>query len=328
MKKTLLVGSCCFLLVGGGLKPVSVSAETPLIVAQNNNASQQTAPVIRSQVELISPGAEPRQELRFKPAVNAKQAMTVKTNMDMKSSISGKSMPSYKIPQSVMKVESVVTQIEPNGDIHYKFSYTDADVVSDSTVPPELFKAMQSSVKQMVGMNGSFISDNRGQIKSGKFNLPEGTTNPMTKQLFDQVSNSFDQFSSPLPQEAVGKGAKWRTSSKLSLSGINLTQNVIYELVDLKDNVATLNVSLEQQANSQQLNLPGMPSGANLALKSLSSKGQGQVLMRLDSMMPVRSNISMNSNNEMSIKEPKSGEEIIVGTQLSMQMMLESLQPK
>lgn len=327
MKKTLLVGSCCFLLVGGGLKPVSVSAGTPLIVAQNNNASQ-AAPIARSQVELISPGAEPRQELRFKPTVNAKQAMTVKTNMDMKSSISGKSMPTYKIPQSVMKVESVITQVEPNGDIHYKFSYTDADVVSDPAVPPELFQAMQSSVKQMVGMNGSFMTDNRGQIKSGKFNLPEGTTNPITKQLLDQVSNSFDQFSSPLPQEAVGKGAKWRTSSKLSLSGINLTQNVIYELVDLKDNVATLNVSLEQQANSQQLNLPGMPSGANLALKSLSSKGQGQVLMRLDSMMPVRSNMSMNSNNEMSIKEPKSGEEIIVGTQLSMQMMLESLQPK
>lgn len=327
MKKTLLASSCCFLLVGGGLNAAPVSTVTPLIVAQNNSSSQ-TAPIARSQVELISPGAEPRQELRFKPAVNAKQAMTIKTNMDMKSSISGKSMPTYKIPQSVMKVESVVTQVEPNGDIHYKFSYTDADVVSDPAVPPELFKAMQSSVKQMVGMNGSFMTDNRGQIKSGKFNLPEGTTNPITKQLFDQVSNSFDQFSSPLPQEAVGKGAKWRTSSRLSLSGINLTQNVIYELVDLKDNVATLNVSLEQQANSQQLNLPGMPSGANLALKSLSSKGQGQVLMRLDSMMPVRSNISMNSNNEMSIKEPKSGEEIIVGTQLSMQMMLESLQPK
>lgn len=327
MKKTLLVSSCCFFLVGGTLKPVSVSAGTPLIVAQNNNSSQ-AAPIARTQVELISPGAEPRQELRFKPAVNAKQEMTMRTNMDVKSSISGKAMPTSKIPQSVMKVESVVTQIDPNGDIHSKFSYTEADVVSDPNVPPELFKAMQTSVKQMVGMGGSFISDNRGQVKSGKLNFPEGKMNPMTKQLLDQVSNSLDQFSSPVPQEAVGKGAKWRTSAKINLSGINLVQNVNYELVDLKDNVATLNVTLEQQANSQQLNLPGMPSGANLALKSLTSKGQGQVVMRLDSMMPVRSNISINSNNEMSIKEPKSGEEMIVGTQLSMQMMMESQQPK
>ncbi|MFB8788697.1 MAG: hypothetical protein U7123_07555 [Potamolinea sp.] len=327
MKKTLLASSCCFLLVGGGLKPVSVSAGTPLIVSQNNDASQ-IAPVIRTQVELISPGAEPRQELRFKPTVNAKQAMTITSNMDVKSSISGKSMPTSKIPPTVMKVESVVTQVDPNGDIHSKFSYTEADVVSDPTVDPELFKLMQSSVKQMVGMNGSFISDNRGQVKSGKFNLPEKNTNPITKQLLDQVSNSLDQFSSPVPQEAVGKGAKWRTSSKINLSGINLTQNVIYELVDLKDNVATLNVSLEQQANSQQLNLPGMPSNANLSLKSLTSTGQGQVVMQLNSMMPVRSNISMNSNNEMSIKDPKSGKEMIIGTQLSMQMMLESQQPK
>lgn len=328
MKKFLLASSCCFLLVGGGLKPVSVSAGvTPLIVSQNNDASE-IAPAIRTQVEVISPGAEPRQELRFKPAVNAKQTMTITTNMDVKSSISGKSMPTSKIPPTVMKVESVVTQVDLNGDIHSKFSYTEADVVSDPTVEPELFKLMQSSVKQMVGMNGSFISDNRGQVKSGKFNLPEKNTNPITKQLLDQVSNSLDQFSSPVPQEAVGKGAKWRTSSKINLSGISLTQNVIYELVDFKDNVATLNVSLEQQANSQQLNLPGMPSGANLALKSLSSKGQGQVVMQLNSMMPVRSNISMNSNNEMSIKDPKSGKEMIIGTQLSMQTMLESQQPK
>jgi hypothetical protein len=328
MKKTLLASSCCFLLVGGTLNTTSVRAETPLIVAQNNNSSPQNAPVIKTQVELISPGAEPRQELRFKPVVNAKQEMTMKMNMDVKSSMSGTPMPTYKIPQSVMKVESVVTQIDPNGDIHSKFSYTDADVVSEPNVPPELLQMMQSSVKQIVGMGGSFISDNRGQVKSGKFNFPEGQINPITRQLLDQMSNSLDQFSSPVPQESVGKGAKWRTSSKINLAGINLSQNVIYELVDLKDNVATLNVSLEQQANSQELNLPGVPSGANLAIKSLSSQGQGQVVMRLDSMMPISSNIAVNSNNEMSIKDPTSGKQVDVATQMTMQMTMESQQPK
>lgn len=328
MKKTLLVSSFCVLFAGGGLKPASVpvSAQTPFLVAQTNNSTQ-TAPAVQTTVELLNPGAEPRQELRFRPAVNSKQTLTMTTNMDVATSLSGQPMPKFKIPASVMKMEAVVTQVDPNGDIHSQFSYTDADVVADAAVLPELLNAMQSAIKQIVGLKGSFVTDNRGQIKSGNFDLPEGG-DPVTRQLFEQMSNSLDQFSSPVPAEAVGKGAKWRVSSSLNLGGINVSQNITYELVDLQDNVATLNVSMEQQADSQELNVPGMPAGASLTLKSLNSDGEGQIVMRLDGVMPVRSNLAIRSKNQMNIKEPGSGQETTLESNLSMQMTFESqIQP-
>ena len=169
--------------------------------------------------------------------------------------------------------------------------------------------------------------DNRGQIKSGNIVLPEGG-DPITKQLFNQMSNSLSQFSSPVPLEAVGKGAKWRVSSSLDIGGIQLTQTTLYELVDLKDNVATLNVSMEQQAKSQELTPIGVPAGTTFTLKSLNSQGQGQIIMPLDAVMPIRSNLSIRSNNGMSIKQGSSGQETTLETNLLMQMALESQIPK
>ena len=329
MKKTLFVSSLCFLLAGGGFKPATapVSAQVPSANNQLVSDSTPTSPTVQTKVELLNAGTEPKQELRFKPQVNAKQTVTLTMNMDMTSSIEGRPMPKFQIPASTMKMEAVVTQVDPNGDIHFQFNYTDADVVADSTAQPEIVNAMRSTLKKMVGLKGTFVSDNRGQVKSGNFVIPEGL-DPMTKQLLQQVSNSLTQLSAPVPAEAIGKGAKWRVTSSLNLAGINLSQSSIYELASFQDNVANLNITLEQQATSQGLNLPNLPPDATMTLKSLKSQGQGQMKIRLDAAMPMQANISVNSNGEMSLKGANNGKETTVSTQLSMQMTLESQLPK
>ncbi len=329
MKKTLFLSSLCFLLVGGGFKPAAapVSAEVPSANNQLVSDSTQTSAAGQTQVELLTTGTEPRQELRFKPQVNAKQTVTLTMNMDVATSVEGGSGPKFQIPASTMKMDTVVTQVDPNGDIHFQFTYTDADVVADSTAQPEIVNAVRSTLKKMVGLKGTFVSDNRGQVKSGNFVLPEGL-DPMTKQLFQQVSNSLTQLSAPVPAEAIGKGAKWRVTSSLNVAGINLSQTSIYELASFQDNVANLNITLEQQATSQALSLPNLPTGSTMTLKSLKSQGQGQMKIRLDAAMPIQANISVNSNGEMGIKGANNAQETTIGTQLSMQMALESQLPK
>ncbi|HEY9653703.1 MAG TPA: DUF6263 family protein [Coleofasciculaceae cyanobacterium] len=325
MKKLVFASSVCLLLAGGRLEPASalpVRTQVPFFLAQSNNSTltPSTAP---AQVELLSAGAEPRQELRLSPIPNSKEVMTITTNMEAMSSVEGQAMPKFPVPTSVMKMETTITKVDPNGDIHAEFSYTDADIVADPSVPPEIVKAMQSALNQLVGFKGSFITDNRGHIKSGNFVLPEGG-DPMVRQLIEQVSNSLEQFSSPLPAEPIGIGAKWRVSSALDIAGMKLSQNAIYELVDLKDNVATLNVTIDQQASTQRITSPGLPPEASLTLKSLNSQGQGQIIMSLDSALPSRADLSISSQTEMDVQAPNNGEEMTIETNLLMQMIMES----
>lgn len=324
MKKKLLISSLCFLIATSGLKPASTSAsaKTPFMVTQSNDSTR-TSPAVKPQVELLNAGTEPRREIRFKPTVNQKQIATMTMNMDMATSIADQSFPKVNLPATVMTMDTVVTQVDANGDIHYQFSYSDVDVVGNTTVPPKALEEIRSQIKKMVGTKGSVIVDNRGQTKASSFVLPEGIDENL-KKMMEQMSNSLDQMSLPLPKEAIGIGAKWRVSSSHPLSGMNLTQIATYKLVNLQDNVATLDLSIEQHAKQQKLNQAGLPTGTTLTLESYHSQGEGQVTIPLNQLVPTRSTVSIRSNSEMKIREAGKVEETTMATKLSMEIAFES----
>jgi hypothetical protein len=306
MKKLLLYSSICCLVTAAGL---TVNAETPSLVKQQAK-TQIASATAQPQVELLEAGNEPRQELRFRPQANAKQTSTMTLQMDTDVSMAGQTMPKVDLPPITVAIDTVVTKVEPNGNIHFKSSYSNVDVMNSSSLPPQVLEAMRSQMKKMVGTSGSFIIDNRGQIQTAKFASSQKSDSNL-KQFSEQMSTSFDQMSSPLPQEAIGIGAKWRVTTTPSLSGMSVQQTITYELVNLKDNIATLNMWFEQHANPQKLTLPGIPNGATVTLKSLESKGDGRLMMQLDRPFPLRANLIANSKNEMSIQQAgKAGEAI------------------
>ncbi len=325
-KKTLFLASLCLATAGWAieLSPASLSAETPLVVQQP--AGGVSAPAANSktaQVELLNPGVEPRQQLRLKPAIDVKETTVMTLKMDMEISALGRSSPA-KSPVSVMTFETKVTKIDPNGDIHYESAYTNVDITGDTgNTPPAVRDAMRSTLKSMVGMKGSFIMDNRGFNKGGNFILPQGADNNL-KQMVRQMSKSLEQLASPLPAEAVGKGAKWRVSSSSDFSGIKVNDISTYELASWQDGVASVNVSIEQQANPQNITSPQLPPGTTLTLKSLASQGRGSTTMRLDRLIPVRSTWSVSSNSEMSAKTAGSSQESPITTKMVMEITLES----
>lgn len=326
-KKTLFLASLCLATAGWAieLSPASLSAETPLVVQQPAPGVSVPAPNSKTpQVELLNPGVEPRQELRLKPAIDVKETTVMTVKMDMEISASGRPSPGAKIPVSVMTFETKVTKIDPNGDIHYEFAYTNSDIVGDTgNMPPAVRDAMRSALKSMVGVKGSLIMDNRGFHKGGDIILPEGADNNL-KQTVRQMSKSLEQLASPLPAEAVGKGAKWRVSSSSDFSGMNVNDIATYELDSWQDGVVSMNVSIEQQANPQNITSPQLPAGTTLTLKSFSSQGRGKVTGRLDKLIPFRSTVSVSSNSEMSGKNAGSSEELTITTKMVMEMTLES----
>lgn len=325
MKKTLFVGSLCFLIAGWGLKlpATSVNAETASFVKQNTNNPSGTAPAATPQVELLAPGNEPRQELRFKPQVNAKQTATMTMKMDMAMSIGGQTMPSFNAPATVMTMETVVKKVEPNGDIHYQFSYTNVDVVANQNTPPQAIEAMRNQLKKMVGLNGEIIVDDRGQTKDTTFNFPAQLDESL-KRSIQQMSSSIEQLSSPLPKESVGTGAKWRVTGPINANGMNITQTTTYELVNLQGNVATIKSTIEQNAGSQNLSSSTMPAGTSMTLKSFTSQGQGEMRMRFDQLIPITSTASMRANMEANMRNSQTNQEMTMGSQVSMQIDLQS----
>lgn len=323
MKKILFLGSALLAIALNIGQPLhrTVGASEAIGSKQLSNQETPMAPNTGPQVKLLNPGSLPRQKLRFQPTANAKQNMTMTMKMDVVTLVEGQAWRQVKMPEILLQMEMVITQVDANGDIHSQFSYTDAQIKQDPTMPPEAIAAMSEEIKKLVGISGSSIIDNRGQVKSTELNLPEGLDGN-SEQLFARLSKSFDQISSPVPAEAVGIGAKWQVEAAPNLNNIKMTQQTTYELVNFQDNVATLKVAIQQQAPSQDMTSPGLPAGATLTMKSFQGQGTGQTIMGLDGAMPVSYNIDLVSQTEMNAD--RDGQSANFGTEVSMQITIQS----
>ncbi|NEP60728.1 MAG: hypothetical protein F6K31_27660 [Symploca sp. SIO2G7] len=323
MKKLLFVSSLVFFIAGFEAKSEStyISTDKPSEVTQLLKETTSTSTSVS--LELLEVGAEPRQELRFTPAVNSQQTLTMTMDVDVNMSIGGQVPPTVDTPAIEMKMETQVTQVDANGDIYADFFYSEVDVIADANTPAELANLMRSKLQSLVGLEGSLVLDAQGNTKDIDFEIPEGL-DPNTQQMFQQISTSLKQLSSPFPSAAIGVGAQWQVDHSLNLNGMTINQTATYELINLQDDVATLAVNIEQNAPAQTINQPGMPPGASVKLESLDSEGKADIEIKLDQIMPITGNIALDSKTQMKIVGPRGGREMMMDMNLLMNMNLES----
>ena len=301
MKRALLAGTVLLLTVGHGF--IAAKAQQSTLAPEKPVVAPKPPSTSRPTLELLTAGAAPRQMIRFKPTVNSKQVATMSMDMDMGLAIANKSMPTNKLPTTVLTFETLVNQIDPNGDIHYQFRYANVDVVGVSKLPSTLVAQLRTQLQKLKGVQGVVVVDSRGQTKSGKFDLPP-ELDSANKQMLKQITHSVEQLSAPVPEPALGVGAKWQVVSTPKLNGIAIKQVTTYELVSFQTGGMTMNVTLAQQAPPQQMNATGLPNGRTLRLKSLSGTGKGQVTTKFDRLMPISSNMISQLRSEMESPNP------------------------
>lgn len=297
VNKTLIVS----ILVGG----IWGSSTSPLI----KSVAAETLPVVQpaaekinsAKLQLLDAGAEPRRELKFRPAANTKQTMTMTMGMSMEMMMGESPLPKTPIPKVVMKIDLAVGKIEPSGDINYTFSYGDIKAIGDRDTPPEMLAAMQKSLKNLIGMTGNVVISSTGQVKSQNLVLPK-TMDPLMKQTLTQLNKSLEQISARLPSEQVGLGAKWQTTNSLQMSGIQLNQSSTYEIVEINDRGMTIKTKINQSSPQQDLAIPGAPKAVKARINSLTANGEGRYVVLFDSLLPISGQLSTTTNSNMSIQ--------------------------
>lgn len=328
MKKIILLGSLCLLPV---ILPFSAKADihaAPSTAGQlmnqtpNPSSSPSTSPATNppiTKIDLLAAGTGEKKQLRFTPVVNSRQTSTLTLRLDDKGLAA-------TIPATKLTMEIVVTQIAANGDISFDFTYKNVDIVAEPGIPPSVIEPIRRSLSSLVGLSGAVVVDSRGQTKSTSLRLPQ-ELDSSTQQIFEQLSNSLGQLYAPLPEEAVGLGARWRTSQELNINGIQLTQSAIYELVSNQGNVLQLKMLVEQEAQSQEVKLPtspDIPAGFRVQLRSFSNQGEGEMTLQLGQMLPRRSILSSRSSVVLNLKPPQSEQSVPMNQELNVQIILDS----
>lgn len=230
-------------------------------------------------MKLLSEGRGPKQELRFKVGSGDQQELAMGLTLKLSMTADGTTMPTQSVPRMSLSMDSTVLRVAPNGDITYEMRLDGGD----SDVPP---------------MSGSATITARGIAKNVSFGATMGG-NPQLQQAMQTMRGSIEQFSAPFPSEPVGVGARWQHKLEQEVMGIEMKQITTFTLVSLKGTRGKVMITVEQEADADDFELPGFPGGASVELDEFKGRGSGYIVFDLEKIGPVEAELQLKISIEM-----------------------------
>lgn len=246
-------------------------------------------------VTLVEAGAEPREVARFALEPGQSRTVTLSMAMQVAMTLGTQSIDPSVLP--VVEVQMDVTAKAPKrGAFPVSFEVTSAKRSELESASERLKKAMDTGVAGMADSKGSFAIDASGRRTAIDFGLPDVPTPGLRPSLagFQQL---FSQLFVVFPQEPVGVGASWTSTSHFELSGIPIEQRATYTLRAREGNELALDVSFEQSATGDVES----PAGVALEDTQFGGTGTGSLTVRLDAPFPVTAQAQSRTRSQSSV---------------------------
>ena len=239
-------------------------------------------------VTLVSPGAEPRIRLRYKPAAGAKETMSMSMTMGITMAMEGMSMPSMDMPVMKMTADIGVASVAPNGDVTYDVAFTGMTAEALPGMDPTMVTMAQGTADSIKALKGSVTMSERGIHKSSSMNVDQ-VTDPMLKQMLGSMSSSLESMSMPFPEEPVGVGGKWEVRQAIKNAGAQIFQRIECEVVSVDAQGITIKTRVEQTIPAQAVANEALPGGS-LNVDKGAGQSAGTSTMRFNALVPTTEN--------------------------------------
>ncbi len=271
-------------------------------------------------VVLADTGAEPREQLRYDLAAMRPQQMRMDMTMRMTMTNPMFGDQTVAMPTMRMNMEMSEADMNENGTLRLGFRFRGVEIIPIAGTDPGMVAAMQGAMAGMDNVTGYTVIDNRGHVLEADFDA-SGAPAAVQQQL-GSMRDSLEQMVAPLPDEAVGIGARWSITTSVDANGASIQQTATYELLERTANAFRVSVTMAQTAEQQQIQDPSIPPGMSVWLDSYSATGSGGAVIPLNSPVPT-SNASINSNMSMAIDDGSGTRVPYMTMQLSMDMEIE-----
>ena len=251
------------------------------------------------QVKLLAAGAEPRKVLRLHPKPGDHQTLNMTLNVNMGIHTGEMETPAMKLPTIKMALETTVKNVAADGEITYDMMTGDASVADEPGVMPQVAEALKATLARFKGLTGTGKLSDRGLSRGAELKAPPGA-DPQLGQFIEQMKDSFSRFTAPLPEEAVGPGARWEAKMPIKSQGMAMDQTTVYELVSLEGERVSTRSTVSQRAGNQTVDNPAMP-GVKAQLTRMDGRGKGEVTFDLTRILPQTGNAQLHTDMAMAI---------------------------
>jgi hypothetical protein len=192
----------------------------------------------------------------------------------------------FPLPPIHIVVDVDPQSVSGDGELHYAWRVSSAVVTADAQTAPEIAQGMRAEVAAVQHLAGSATVTSRGLCADLAVDPSTVLDAGATGQMVEQVAQSLRDVAVPLPDEEVGRGARWQKISQLDASsarGSRLTQTDTFTLVDVQADHGTVDDVLAQSAPPQPLRAPGV---SQARVESLLASGQARSLFDLARLVP------------------------------------------
>lgn len=226
-------------------------------------------------VVLVDPGSPPRRVLRFMPTVGTVTELDLRVDLHLTEHpepAPGASVPTGAGPAQVVdppaihhRIRFTVTGVDDDGH-DVVFEVVDGGVDPDGTILTDVqIVELTAAIQQVVGLRGRLRLDRRGAVAAIDYeaeapgNGTTGTTGADDAARQADLSRQLRAVVPVLPVDPVGRGARWRTTSRSTLAGVDVRQITTYEVTAIDGQQVLYRATITQDAGEQALPATGTP---------------------------------------------------------------------
>lgn len=265
-------------------------------------------------VEVLDPGAEPRRELRYAMKKGDRSGLAMTMDMTMTLRLANQPPRTTLLPRMVMLFDVAVTESE-GADVYFTSTVRAARAEPRDGVDGKIVETLSPKLARMAGMVTKCWMDPRGNVRDAAAELPPGAPAELEATL-DQVRQTVEGASVPLPIEAVGVGAKWRVLKRIVAGGLDIVQVASYRLDEMQGDEIVLDAVVTQFAGGET----AQPKGIPMRVLRFGSTGGGRSRIDLRRAVLPHAEVQSDTGAEMQIFTNGVEVNTAVDVQLQVQM--------
>jgi hypothetical protein len=286
--------------------PQEAAPDQPTEAAAGEEAPQEGAPVdldAPAVVELLEPGKAPHKALRTTFETGDKQSLRVESNWIVETVYGPLIQTKSTMPSFIYELQ---TEAKEAAKERTRFELRVGKVTAKPSkeVKPGHAKGAKKAAASFKGVTGSFSINARGIVEQFEIAAPADAS-LLASDMIDQIKQAIRLCSLPLPEEPVGKGAKWTSTQVIEQRTARIKHTSTFELVGIKGQVVRATSTHAAEAPTQRLQFPGSSEGSSMKLDKVEFSGESKGAWPLNELGPASASEHTLSAFGMTARAPR-----------------------
>ena len=241
-------------------------------------------------VVLEDAGEEPREPLRLRltAGTTTRAALLNKTELGL--SIEGNRVPGGALPAMRTVMEQRIDRVDAGGTADYTVTFTDWTVEPTPEADPEAVRQIQRVFEELDDLRTTGTVDASGRQQAVSVDTSR-VSDPLLKSTLESVSSQVGNLAAPFPAEPVGPGARWRSTSTATISGITMNTTMTYTLRSRTGDRYELDLVQDAEAPSGPIDLPNVPADIETSIERFVFHTTGRLAGELTAHLPSTSTL-------------------------------------